>query len=297
MHLRHLETIEALLRAGSFNGAAEWLGLSPAQVEASLQELERQSGILLFARSRGRLQPTPECKALRPGLSPLFDTLDQLDRLMIQLREQQGAPLRVGCTPPLAYQLLPHSLAALKRRLHDTHCVLASHSPATLLEALLLDRCDLGLALEPVDHKGIRCVALAQGKVQLLAPHGWLPSRQRHIGLQALAGQGLIGLDAPDPLSRLLESKLQKQVPPPRIQIRVQTYQMMRAMVEAGEGLALVDPFTAAGAKAAGLDVSPVSPAIPVELFAWVRADAKPCAALNTLMELVAEKALALLDS
>jgi DNA-binding transcriptional LysR family regulator len=29
------------------------------------------------------------------------------------------------------------------------------------------------------------------------------------------------------------------------VQTRVQTYQMMRSMVEAGEGLAIVDPFTA----------------------------------------------------
>ena len=75
-------------------------------------------------------------------------------------------------------------------------------------------------------------------------------------------GQPLVGLDGHDPLSPAFEHKLAALRPAPMIQIRVQTHQMMRSMVEAGEGLAIVDPFTALGAKASGLDVCPVSPAV-----------------------------------
>jgi DNA-binding transcriptional LysR family regulator len=56
--------------------------------------------------------------------------------------------------------------------------------------------------------------------------------------------------------------------PAPSVQTRVQTQQMMRSMVEAGEGLAIVDPFTALGARSAGLDVCPLSPAVPICLYA-----------------------------
>ncbi|MNP08002.1 LysR substrate binding domain protein [compost metagenome] len=79
------------------------------------------------------------------------------------------------------------------------------------------------------------------------------------------------------------------------IQTRVQTYQMMRSMVEAGEGLAVVDPFTAIGAKTAGLDVCPISPAIPVSLYALTLKENVPTPALKTLLEIVTEKAQAML--
>ena len=105
----------------------------------------------------------------------------------------------------------------------------------------------------------------------------------------------MIGLEGQDPLSRLLDAKLQALRPLPVVQTRVQTYQMMRSMVEAGEGLAIVDPFTAYGAREAGLDACPVSPPIMVSLYALTLKDATPSPALNALLEIVTHKAQALL--
>lgn len=66
-------------------------------------------------------------------------------------------------------------------------------------------------------------------------------------------------------------------------------------MVEAGEGLALVDPFTAVGAKASGLDTCPLSPAIAVTLYVWLRKGTEPAPALESLIGFVRQKAQALL--
>jgi DNA-binding transcriptional LysR family regulator len=71
----------------------------------------------------------------------------------------------------------------------------------------------------------------------------------------------------------------------------VQTYQMMRSMVEAGEGLAIVDPFTASGAREAGLDACPVSPPMMVSLYALTLKDGVASPALNALLEIVTQKA------
>ncbi|WP_202619813.1 LysR substrate-binding domain-containing protein, partial [Escherichia coli] len=48
--------------------------------------------------------------------------------------------------------------------------------------------------------------------------------------------------------------------------ITVQTYQLARALVEAGEGMTLVDPFTAASADPAKVRVRPLAPTVPVQL-------------------------------
>lgn len=71
---------------------------------------------------------------------------------------------------------------------------------------------------------------------------------------------------------------------------------MMRSMVEAGEGLAIVDPFTAAGARAHGLDTCPLSPAVPVTLYALTRREVPSSAAAKTLLEIIAHNAQALLS-
>ncbi|WP_248797540.1 LysR family transcriptional regulator [Pseudomonas sp. MWU13-2105] len=295
MRLRHIEVIQALLQTGNLGAAAELLQLPTATVSATLQDAEQQLGFLLFASVRGRMQATRETRELQPLLHRLYAEMEPLRRLASSLRQHQDPALRVVCTPTLAQQLLPQSLAALRRRFRETPCTLASQHTREIVRGLLLREVELGLSLHNPDHPQIHAQSLAEGKLQLLAPHGWLQPRQKYIALQELAGQSMVGLEEQDTLSLMLDGKLQALRPAPQVQTRVQTYQMMRSMVEAGEGLAIVDPFTAVGARAGGLDVCPLSPAIGVTLYALTLKDREPSAALKALLEIVGEKATAML--
>ncbi|MDO7898995.1 LysR substrate-binding domain-containing protein [Pseudomonas citrulli] len=295
MRLRHIEVIQALLQTSHLGTAAEWLQLPVAEVEATLRDAEAQLGFMLFASVRGRLQATRETLELRDAITRVYDTLEPVQRLASSLKHYQAPPLRIICTPPLAQQLVPQGIAALRRRFPDTPCTLLSQPTRAIVQSLLLRESDLGLSLHNPQHPDIHCQAIAQGKLQLLAPHGWLQPRQKYISVQDLAGQSLVGLEGHDPLSPAFEHKLGALRPAPVVQIRVQTHQMMRAMVEAGEGLAIVDPFTASGAKGAGLDTCPLSPAIMIDLYALRLNGSEPSPAIQSLLELVTEQAEALL--
>lgn len=295
MRLRHIEVIQAILQTGHLGTAAEWLQLPVGDVDATLKDAEHQLGFMLFASVRGRLQATRETLELQADIALLYEALEPVHRLASRLKLHHAPTLRALCTPPLANQLLPQSIAALRRRFQDTPCNLSSQPTREIVKSLLLREAEVGLSLHDPEHPQIQCNVLAQGKLQLLAPHGWLKPKQKYIALHELAGQSMIGLEGQDPLSRLLDAKLQALRPLPVVQTRVQTYQMMRSMVEAGEGLAIVDPFTAYGAREAGLDACPVSPPIMVSLYALTLKDATPSPALNALLEIVTHKAQALL--
>jgi DNA-binding transcriptional LysR family regulator len=296
MRLRHIEVIQALLQTGHLGTAAEWLQLPVAEVESILRDAEAQLGFMLFASVRGRLQATQETLELREGITRLYDTLEPIQRLAASLKHYQAPPLRIICTPPLAQQLLPLSIAALRRRHPDAPCTLLSQPTREIVRSLLLRESDLGLSLHNPEHPDIDCQMIAQGKLQLLAPHGWLQPRQKYVSVQDLAGQSLVGLEGHDPLSPAFDHKLGALRPAPVVQIRVQTHQMMRAMVEAGEGLAIVDPFTASGARGGELDICPVSPAVPICLYALSLSGATPSPALQSLLERITEQAEALLN-
>lgn len=297
MRLRHIEVIQAILQTGHLGTAAEWLQLPVGDVDATLKDAEQQLGFMLFASVRGRLQATRETLELQAHISHLYEALEPVQRLASRLKLHHAPALRALCTPPLANQLLPQSIAVLRRRFQDTPCNLSSQPTREIVRSLLLHEADVGLSLHDPQHPQIQSSVLAEGKLQLLAPHGWLKPRQKYIALQDLAGQSLIGLEGHDPLSRVLDAKLQALRPLPVVQTRVQTYQMMRSMVEAGEGLAIVDPFTASGAREAGLDACPVSPPIMVSLYALTLRDAQTSPALNALLDIVTQKADSLLAS
>ncbi|WP_054920836.1 MULTISPECIES: LysR substrate-binding domain-containing protein [unclassified Pseudomonas] len=297
MRLRHIEVIQAILQTGHLGTAAEWLQLPVGEVDSTLKDAEQQLGFMLFASVRGRLQPTRETLELQAQITALYEALEPLQRLASRLKHHHAPPLRALCTPPLANQLLPQSIAALRRRFQDMPCNLSSQPVGEIINSLLLHEADVGLSLHDPEHPQIQSTVLAQGKLQLLAPHGWLKPKQKYIALQELAGQSLIGLEGHDPLSRLLDAKLHALRPLPVVQTRVQTYPMMRGLVEAGEGLAIVDPFTALGARESGLDACPVSPPIVVSLYALTLKDAAPSPALNALLEIVIQKAESLLGN
>ena len=295
MRLRHIEVIQALLQTSHLGTAAEMLQLPVAAIEGMLREAEDHLGFMLFASVRGRLQATREARQLQVQIDRVYEAFEPVQRLADSLRQYQAPPLRVICTPPLAQQLVPQGLASLRRRFPDAPCSLHSQPTRDIVKSLLLRESDLGLSLHDPEHADIHCQLLAQGKLQLLAPHGWLQPRQKYIGVQDLAGQSLVGLEGHDPLSPLFDSKLQALRPTPVIHTRVQTHQMMRSMVEAGEGLAIVDPFTALGAKASGLDVCPLSPAVPINLYALTLDNAVATPALSALLEIIKAQAEAML--
>jgi len=295
MRLRHIEVIQALLQTGHLGTAAEMLQLPVAEVEGILREAEEQLGFMLFASVRGRLQATREARELQVEIAHVYEALEPVQRLANSLKQYLAPPLRIICTPPLAQQLLPQGIATLRRRFPDAPCSLLSQPTRDIVRSLLLRESDLGLSLHDPDHPDIQCQIIAQGKLQLLAPHGWLQPKQKYISVQDLAGQSMVGLEGHDPLSVMFESKLQALRPAPVVQTRVQTHQMMRSMVEAGEGLAVVDPFTAVGAKAGGLDVCPLSPAVPISLYALTLNNTAIAPATQALLEIIKEQAEAML--
>ena len=109
--------------------------------------------------------------------------------------------------------------------------------------------------------------------------------------MQELADAPLIGLSSADPLYALLDNSLKTIEPPPRINIAVQTYSLARAMVESGAGLAIIDPFTALDASPASTLIRPLSPALPITLYALTRTDEAPAHMLEGLLHLFAEHA------
>ena len=157
MRLRHIEVIQALLQTGHLGTAAEWLQLPVTEVERILRDAEDQLGFMLFSSVRGRLQATREARELQVEMARVYDALEPVQRLANSLRQYQAPPLRIICTPPLAQQLLPQSIAALRRHLPDAPCTLLSQPTRDIVRSLLLRESDLGLSLHDPDRAEIEC--------------------------------------------------------------------------------------------------------------------------------------------
>ncbi|MFW4944351.1 LysR family transcriptional regulator [Pseudomonas aeruginosa] len=293
MKLRHIEVFQAIRQAGSVSGAAQLLHVSQPAVSKVLQHAEQQLGFPLFLRVRGKLLATPEALELEREVAKLSDSLQAVRRLAQNLRRQPGHSLRIGATPALALSLLPRAIGEWSALYPQSGCELATLHSRELVQGLLMRELDLALSLKQPEHPGLRGETIASGVLVALAPREHWPEAERRqpLSLAGLAGEALIGLSTADPLFARLEDYLSAVEPPPQVKIAVQTYALARALVEAGAGLALVDPFTALGADPHSTAIRPLSPAFPVTLYAITRADETPPHTLAPLLRMLARQA------
>jgi DNA-binding transcriptional LysR family regulator len=275
MRLRQIELFHAVLTTGSLTGAADLLNISQPAASKALQHAEQQLGFALFSRVRGRLQPTKEALLLRNRVENIAQELHDLQRLTANIARPDSSPLRVTCTPTVAQTMLPDAVTLLRKTFPDTTAELSTQHSAVMYESILLHEADLGLTLQDFGHPAVRREPLCHGQVMVIAPPGWWPEEDvaEPLPLAALAGQPMIGIAIHDAFGSMLHSQLAHVAPAPQTAVWVQTYQLAYALVARGQGLALVDPFTASCDHGQTVQTRPLKLQLDVMLYAVYRMD------------------------
>lgn len=296
MQLRHLEVFHAIMQAGSVTGAARMLETSQSSVSKVLQHFELQLGLALFERKARKLYPTPEAKRLYQETDGMAVHLQGVRRVAATLSQGGGDVLRVAATPSVAGAVLAPAVMAWREAFPGTRCELSTYHTDEIVTRLLLGEADVGLSLQDPRHAGICAAVLAEHVVMVAAPPGTWSAAEcaAPLPLALLAG-GLIGLAHTDPVGALVQAALDAHGIEPACSTIVQTHQLALALVAAGHGLALIDPFTAASVAAAVVQTRQCAPAMPVSVFLLRRDDGAPAAAAAALARQIAKAARAAL--
>jgi DNA-binding transcriptional LysR family regulator len=274
MQLRYIEMFQAILQAGTLTDAASLLNISQPAATKLLKQAERRLGFPLFVRAKGQWHLTPESRLLQGQMERIFDELRDLQRLVQNIARAEKQLLRAISTPTLANAVIPKSIARLRRQLGQTAVELSTQHSREMLKSIVLREADVGFTLHELSHPDVRCEPLCQGPLTLIAPKGTWSRAEAMLPmpLDSLADSPLVGITRADQLGRQLQAYLEQLRPPARITTWVQTYQIAKDLVCSGEGLALVDPFTAVSAGAE-LQIRVVEPVMPIDLYAVYRID------------------------
>jgi DNA-binding transcriptional LysR family regulator len=108
LDLNKLQHFRALARSGSFNRASTELNLTQPSLTRSIQSLERQYGIRLLERERGRagIQLTQAGHELLRYADELLNLGDELERTLVGARSDGPQTLAFGLGPMLAGAML-----------------------------------------------------------------------------------------------------------------------------------------------------------------------------------------------
>ncbi|MCX3063647.1 LysR family transcriptional regulator [Streptomyces beihaiensis] len=201
---RLLATLEAVVRNGSFNAAAQELGYTAPAVSQQVAELERRSGLRLLERRPVRVTPAGQVlldaeEGVRSALSAASMELDAL-------RAGTAGRIRLGAFASTAGVLAPRALAELHTAYPDVRVSLSQLEPES--SHTRIKRGDLDLALTydydfiPLPPpRTLRRTLVAHDPVMAVLPAGHELASRHAIDLASLASETWIA--APDAALRL----------------------------------------------------------------------------------------------
>lgn len=279
MRLRHIEVFNAVMVTGSVSGAARLINITQPAVSRTLKHAELQLGFPLFERVGGRLVATAEARSLFPLVDKLFTDLGEVRRLAQGLRTADSVKeLRVQTVLALSYEVFPAAVQRFRAQ-HPSVVIhhAALHSPQ-IVDALVLQEADVGFLFGAPSHPALTEECLASQTLVCVVPKGLLSPAQSVagvLGVRDLVGLPVIGLDARDPMGRMLAHALGDTDPELHPVMVVQTYHVALALAHHGVGVAIVEACTAQSADGNRVEVLAFEPAVQTFVHA-LRPSARP---------------------
>lgn len=210
MELRHLRTIAAVARHGSFTRAAQELFLAQSAISQQIKRFEDELGVTVFRRTSRRVEVTEEGQVI---LATALRVLAEVDALQVELEERSNllrGRLSLGAMHPTGPFDLPGLLATYRKR----HPGVAIHMVEEVADDMLtlLRRDELDCAFASVDTDGIGeefAATLLWQEELVVAAHPAHPfAAQEAVTLEQLAAEPLIAYRENSAMRQRLERVL-----------------------------------------------------------------------------------------
>ncbi|PLY07099.1 MAG: LysR family transcriptional regulator [Desulfuromonas sp.] len=239
MHMNQLRAFSVIAREKNLTRAAEILHLSQSAISSQLKGLEEQLGVSLFARSTRGMLLTEAGKILLEHAEQVLAAISEMQRRAETLSRGITATVTIGLnTDPTFLRI-----SAINQRLSLLHPDLSIvfHASETISTAQRLrgGMIDLGffygtisdddIAQRLITHVRV-CVAIPTKLIDPAVPLDW----------GVVSELPWIWVDDKFPFYQVLSSKLGAAIKPPKNVVTAANEQIVRELVIAGQGVALM---------------------------------------------------------
>lgn len=246
--LRHLEAFRAMMTRKSVTGAADLLGVTQPVVTRLISDLEKRIAFPLFSREKGRLIPTAEALILLDDVHQALLSIERINYSSSSVRELRQGKLLVSAAPAIALCCLPEAIASFSKENPDTLISLHMDNSPTVLEMTHDGRCDVGFAMLPTTvAAGGNRELLLSGRMVAVVPKDHRLANADVLRPADFEGENFISMSRLIEARGLVDALFLSHDIARNINIETQISVAVIRHVEAGAGISLVDPVSAAG--------------------------------------------------
>lgn len=143
---RHVTVFRAVVRHGSFSGAARELGYSQPAISQQMRALEKSLGTPVFVRSGRALQLSEAGEMLRAHADPILNGIATAEAKIRAIVEMRSGRVRLGTFPSASATLVPQAISRIRANHPGVRIELLEAEPPDSYELLRNAACDVLLA-------------------------------------------------------------------------------------------------------------------------------------------------------
>ncbi|ALG74696.1 transcriptional regulator [Azospirillum thiophilum] len=263
---RQIEAFRAVMLTGGITAAAELLNISQPAVSRLISDLQYALKLTLFERRGPRIAPTSEAISLYQVVDRAFVGLDLIEQTARDLTSRRSGTLRVAAMPALGVGFLPRYVARFLTERPRVDIALRGSTSPIILDWVATGQCELGFAHTPIEHAAVLTEKIHGLPAVAILPPGHPLAAKDVLGPKDFEGESFISTTPPTLLRYRIDTIFADH--DVRRVMRVETQLTMNAcaMVAAGHGMSIVDPFTAQDYVPHGLVVRPFAPRIGFDI-------------------------------
>ncbi len=264
--LRHLEAFRALMLRRSVTAAARSLEVTQPVVTRLIAEFEARIGMPLFERVKSRLQPTSAATLLLEDVHQALMGIERIRNVSENVRFRRLQRLEVAAAPAMATSFLPNAIAKFSAQFPETLVTLHMQASPAALDMVQAERCDIGFVMLSPDHtrfKGLETLVI--GKLVVAVPANHKLARKTSLHPLDFVDEPLVSLPTMLETRTKLDSLFVINRVQRRVNIETQISYAAIKLVEAGAGLAIIDPLTACSYHSPDVKFVLFEPAVPCE--------------------------------
>ena len=260
LNLRQIEVFRATMLTGSISGAAKLLHVSSPAVSRLISSTEQRLGLTFFKRIKGRLYPTPEARRLFLEVDAVYQSVERVNEVAEDLVGNRAGHLRIACSPSLGQLMLPHAVNRFYERLPDVRIILHTLLPSVLLQTVLTQQVELGVAFIQETHPNLIQRPLYENRLVAALPKDHPLAAKDCLELKDFLNEPFIGYGADSAIGRLVRKLFMEEGLTVRAKVEVQQVHVACAFVHDGLGISIIDELSAMSPVWPNLVTRPVNP-------------------------------------
>lgn len=239
MEMREIRSLVVLAECGTIQETAEKCNLSPPAVHKHLKALEDEFAVRIYAKRGGRLALTDAGRLLLPFAREILAQREAAATALYEWRDARRGVVRVGAGPSFSSYLLPLLVKRYRRRFPNVDVFVETATGDYLLERLRGGHLDLifDLASSAIDEPDIEMLAQWESPAGFISGRADMPNPCR---LPQLKTAPFILYQQGTRIERLVASYFDRLGFRPRVVMRSDSAEAIKAMIRAGLGISVL---------------------------------------------------------